>query len=97
VKTKTRYPEVWRESIFYRFPAMSLRDTLIFIGVCVAGGWVYSEWVEIAFGAVAIFMILHYVLYTSAERHFSAVEKANKEIDLERNRYSVDDEKKGEQ
>jgi hypothetical protein len=96
MKTKTRFPKIWRESMFYRFPAMSLRDTLIFIGVCVAGGWVYSEWVEIAFGAVAIFMILHYVLYTSAERHFSAVEKSIKEVELEKNKHLLCNEEKGD-
>jgi hypothetical protein len=94
MNTKTRYPKIWRESVFYRFPAMSLRDTLIFIGVCIAGGWVYSKWVEIAFGTVAIFMILHYVGYTSAERHYSAIDKANKEVGKERIHQILDGEGK---
>jgi len=76
---KVRYPKSFKDTIFYRFPTMTLKDTLIFVGVCIAAGFVFSGIIEIAFGIVSIIMVAHFVVYTVVSRYYQALEQARKE------------------
>jgi 4-hydroxybenzoate polyprenyltransferase len=59
---------------------MSLKDTLIFVVVCIAAGFVFSGVLNIVFGAISILMIAHFVIYSVTSKYYAIVEQSKKEI-----------------
>jgi Ca2+/Na+ antiporter len=78
-KVKVRYTKSFKDTNYYKFPALCLRDTLIFVGVCIFGGFVFDAVIEIVFGVVSILIIAHYLVYSVAFKYYEAVEEARKE------------------
>jgi hypothetical protein len=78
-KIKVRQQKSFKDTILYRFPTMSLKDTLIFVAVCIAAGFVFSGVLNIVFGAISILMIAHFVMYSVTSKYYATIEQSKKE------------------
>ena len=67
---RIRFNKKWKETFYYMFPTMGLRDTLIFVGVCTAAGFVFDNGLNWAFGIISVFMIVHYIVYSIAKNYY---------------------------